>query len=70
MKHWNYEHVENYKSFNNSGRFHGYQQWLDHQKHMWYRGNFILDNEVGYHEQHIELADGRHIPAIVIYYIR
>ena len=69
MKHWNYEHVENYKLFNNSGHFHGYQQWLDHQKHMWYRGNFILDSEVGYHEQHIELADGRHIPAIVIYYI-
>ena len=70
MKHWNYEHIENVKLFNNSDQFHGYQQWIDHMKHMWYRGNFILDNEVGYHEQHIELADGRHIPAIVIYYIR
>ena len=71
MKHWNYEHIENVKHVGDfTNLFHGYQQWLDFNDKLWYRGNFVMDTETGYHEEHLELADGRHIPAIVIYYIR
>jgi len=66
MKHWNYEHIQNEKN----GLFHGYQQWIDHQDNLWYRGNYVMDEEIGYHDQFLELPEGRHVPAIVIYYIR
>lgn len=71
MKHWKYEHIETVKHVSDfTNLFHGYQQWLDHKKHMWYRGNFVMDEETGYHEQHTELHDNRHLPGIIIYYIK
>ncbi len=66
MKHWNYEHIQTEKN----GLFHGYQQWIDHQDKLWYRGNYAMDEETGYHDQFLELPEGRHVPAIVIYYLR
>ena len=71
MKHWNYEHIENYKHIDDyTNVYHGYQQWLDFNDKLWYRGNFVMDEETGYHDQFLESREGRHIPAIVIYYIK
>ena len=66
MKHWNYENISNITN----NLYHGYQQWIDMHDNLWYRGNFVMDEEIGYHDQFLELPEGRHVPAIVIYYIR
>ena len=72
MKHWNYEHIENVKHIEDYllPLHHGYQQWLDHHNKLWYRGNFVMDNEFGYHDQFLELGNSRHMVTFVTFYIR
>jgi hypothetical protein len=47
----------------------GYQQWIDHNGWLWYRGSFKLNDEYGYHDS-FHVLNNKMIGANTIYYIK